>query len=1470
VGIDLGTIYEREGEQVKRGETAAMQVGRIGRAPSPDVAWRATVARLCCAFAAVAFSSSLAAASSSAAIFSETLCSEGTSAGQCYSPRGVAVDQSGGPGGTSGTVYVVDRNNRRVDVFNTSGRFLMAFGTGVVNLAPELQTCTAVCGQGPELGGFQAQAVAVDQTTHEIYVSEDSENKRYVQKLAFNALSEKFETLATFGGPGSGPGQFNGNLPIAVEASGDVWVGDIDRIQRFSGSGALLAEASLPARGIVQALAVSPAGDLFAITSLNGLQQLAPPASGTYTLTFGRRTTGPLVGGAAAKAGEIEAALTAAYGSPLPLFTVEGPEGGPFTIEQQGSVDNESKLEASAGSVVVTQEGGPARQIDKLSPSGTLLEALDVNGYPQALGIDPATGDLFAGECVGDGAACATPYTISSYAPSGAQLAAFGAHEVIGDPSGNAIAFSDVAQRLYLASSEAEGNSAVQAGALPPLGPLVEGGSTAVSAVRKTAATLNAAIDPEGKETRYVFQYVTQAQFEKNEKEGHDGFTGAATTPLSSPIGSDFAAHEASASLTGLAYATSYRFRVVAYNADNEQGVEGEAASFETLPPASVEASVSDVTASSATFSAAIDPLGEAVSYRFQYIAREAMQRNEEAGEQPFAGAAQAPASEVALGSGEEAVPVSVHVQGLAAHTEYRVRVVIVDAVAPEGFGSAPLAFTTQAQASAVTLPDGRQWELVSPPNKDGALLSGIEGEGVVQAAATGVAITYQASEPTEGEPQGNSGSTQVLSARSAGGWSSHDLNPSHPRTVGGPLGGGTEYRFFSSDLSLGVLQPFGGFEPQLSAEASEQTPYLRSDFAAGGSGFCSQACYKPLLTSADVTSGQPFSPKCSFSEVVCGAKFVGATPDLAHVVLSSGIGLTSAPSDDGGLYEYADGQLTLVSVPPGGVGSDQSAALGFENQVTRGALSADGSRVVWSAKGHLYLRDLVKGETLELDALQGGTGGGQPDAHFQAASEAGSVVYFSDNQPLTADSGAGSAIVNLYECRIEEEAGHLRCALTDLTPLIIGQRDAVEGGAIPGASADGSYAYFVATGDLTGGQGNDRGAHAVAGAPNLYVRHEGTTTFIATLANEDAPDWANHEFDLSELTDRVSPNGLWFAFMSARPLTGYDSRDAVSGEPDEEVFLYHAAGGGSPGRLICASCNPTGARPHGIVDGRPIPGSVEAEPTMPLAVGTRTWQRSDWLAANLPVWTPYRLQVSIYQSRYLSNSGRLFFDAIDALVPQDTNGAVDVYEYEPPAGEGAPVDDGCGEDDSTYVAAAGGCVSLISSGASREESAFIDASESGSDVFFLTQARLSTLDYDIALDVYDAHVCTAESPCPPPPPPPPPACEGDACQSPAVGPEALTPASLTFSGAGNATVEPAPALVPKAKPGAHTKTRPSVQKKRTRSMGKHSRTPQGCKKEKAAHRRAACKSAAGRPHGGSRRARRTGRLSERAKGLGR
>jgi hypothetical protein len=407
-------------------------------------------------------------------------------------------------------------------------------------------------------------------------------------------------------------------------------------------------------------------------------------------------------------------------------------------------------------------------------------------------------------------------------------------------------------------------------------------------------------------------------------------------------------------------------------------------------------------------------------------------------------------------------------------------------------------------------------------------------------------------------------------------------------------------------------------------------------------------------------------------------------------------------------------------------------------------------------------LRDTESGEAVQLDAPQGGSGFGSPDATFQVASSDGSNVFFTDSQLLTKDALG----TDLYECEVTISAGKPRCALADLTPTGSETESAGVQGALLGASEDGSYVYFVATGVLASG--------AVSGGDNLYLRHAGVTRLVAVLSEADE-DWSIYPPDQ---TARVSPNGRWLAFMSDKDLTGYVTRDAISGKPDEEVYLYDA----STGRSVCASCNPTGARPVGFELGSEN-RVVDFEGQSP----------ETWLAASIPGWSQYQLSRGRYQSRYLSDSGRLFFNSNDALVPQDVNGAEDVYQYEPP-GVG-----NCGTSSLTFGQSSDGCVDLISSGTSAEESALLDASGSGGDVFFLTAARLSPRDVDTSLDVYDAHECTGSAPCFPTPASAPPPCNtGDACKAaPTPQPTIFgTPSSATFSGAGNIVPETSKATV--------------------------------------------------------------------------
>ena len=144
--------------------------------------------------------------------------------------------------------------------------------------------------------------------------------------------------------------------------------------------------------------------------------------------------------------------------------------------------------------------------------------------------------------------------------------------------------------------------------------------------------------------------------------------------------------------------------------------------------------------------------------------------------------------------------------------------------------------------------------------------------------------------------------------------------------------------------------------------------------------------------------------------------------------------------------------------------------------------------------------------------------------------------------------------------------------------------------------------------------------------------------------------------------------------------------------------------------------------------------------------------------------------------------------------MPQDVDGTEDVYEYEPP-GVGS-----CTTSSATYGESSGGCVGLISSGTSPVESGFLDASENGEDVFFLTAEKLVPQDTDTAFDVYDAHVCTTQEPCVSAPVSPPECTTAEGCRAaPAPQPSIFgAPPSATFSGSGNTSLTPKQVVTPK------------------------------------------------------------------------
>jgi hypothetical protein len=381
-----------------------------------------------------------------------------------------------------------------------------------------------------------------------------------------------------------------------------------------------------------------------------------------------------------------------------------------------------------------------------------------------------------------------------------------------------------------------------------------------------------------------------------------------------------------------------------------------------------------------------------------------------------------------------------------------------------------------------------------------------------------------------------------------------------------------------------------------------------------------------------------------------------------------------------------------------------------------------------------------------------------------------------------------------LYEAKIEKlnehgeavanEHGEVELETRNLTPS-----PAADLRGLVGASENGEYVYFVAGGALASGatsrtcvvateqhevKEETEGRLPAGRGCNLYVYHEGVTRFIGAVSARDnepnqsvvattavfVADWA---VTASQRTAEVSPDGQYAAFGSHIALTGvHDS--------GPEIFMYDFAAA----RLFCVSCSPDGESNSGAT-------------TPPLADAFGTQRQRDVL-----------------------DDGRVFFTSQAALVPQDTNGQDDVYEWE------------------------NGEVHLVSSGTSDSPSILADASEDGSNVFFTTAQALVPEDKDEIVDMYDARV-DGGFPAPVVATP----CGGsEECQGAVpVMPTLEAPTSTTFSGAGNVGL------------AAEVGSSPVTHHALTRAQ-KLARALKACRKDRSRHRRSACDKEAKRQYG--------------------
>jgi hypothetical protein len=712
-------------------------------------------------------------------------------------------------------------------------------------------------------------------------------------------------------------------------------------------------------------------------------------------------------------------------------------------------------------------------------------------------------------------------------------------------------------------------------------------------------------------------------------------------------------------------------------------------------------------------------------------------------------------------------------------------------------------------------LPDCRAYEMVSPPNKnggevDGGVLSG-ELAAPEQAAVDGEAVTYGSTSAfLETGVQSAVVTSQYLSTRSAAGWRTSAVTP--PQEIPGgslkPSFGQPDFSLFqgfNEDLSESFLLAWNP-QPVSSAPQGYFNPYLRDDENG-----------KYQLLSSETPTMWP-EGQVQLWVKGFGVVYAGMSSDGRHVIFEANEALVpGAVPGRVNLYEWSAGRpLELVSVLPdeggaytgGGEFTQEGGELKFGTAAITGidsgptslsynfsgALSRDGTRAFWTGGKKVYMHEIMgsgASRTVEVSASQKGAGGSGSGVYWTANSS-GSLVYFTSAEQLTDDSTALPEIPHttpliparpdLYQ--YDTETG----VLSDLTvDRNAGETAEVQGVLGSGESEGVSSVYFVAHGVLA------EGAHA--GAENLYVSRGGASepTFIATLGESGAvlgeggaekPDFAEA---VMARTSRVSPDGRLLAFQSELPLTGYDNVPASGACPlpeyENDVLggYFNAEGrcmevyeyDESSGRLVCASCDPSGLPPTGQSIVPEVPHLFET---------VNGWESST------------------VQQRYLLDDGRLFFDSEDALLGQATDGKRNVYEYEP---EGVG---GCA------ASGAGSCLYLISTGASSQGSSFLDASADGRDVFFLTREQLVAQDGDEAIDVYDAREGGgfAEAQAPP--------CAGEACK-PAIAPAPAiygAPSSATFQGAGNlpALPEVKPVVKAKKKP----KKRPARRKTRKRA----------------------------------------------------
>jgi hypothetical protein len=752
---------------------------------------------------------------------------KGAAAGQLEDPEGIAVNNDASSP-SLGDVYVADTGNRRIDVFTSSGTFVMAFGKNVGGLGEDTCTVTCVAGEsGSEPGAFEApRYIAVDQTTGDVYVEDTPGNvQANTGENVITKFSESGALIKSWGTEGqldetTGGASFGVLLGVAVDPAGDLLVREAKsegrdvHVAEFSDTGVF--DETFPTQESLQpGLAVDSTGGVY----VSGSNQVEKYESGSEVSAFGNRSGALAVNPATNNVLAFNSAFQLSEGNGVQLF----PPFAPFRCVPdpgKGEWEESACLTKAASAGQGGFEREPSAPIEKFAEglsesNGIAVSGAEAAGYPLYV-TQPATDTVATYDYLqlpevssvpassveikqeaGHATVVATlngtvnpnelPVTSCEFEygtttaygkiapcahPDAAELGSGAAAEPVSAVVSNLLPSTTYHFRIRAANQNDEReqpNPGLDEEFLTP-GPSVVSEAPA-SEVKAATATLSGEVNPGGLSlSKCEFEYGTTAEFKAT------GLyqSSVPCAPDAAEVGAGTSPVPVHAALTGLVGSTAYSFRLVATTevfATKEQvTLAGAGGEFTTLTtPLVARGEAVNLTAGGAELRATVNPEGLQVTHcAFEYGTSTAYEESEPC--EP---------SLKQIGHGTQPVSVSATISELQPNTTYHWRLSVRDKNGEAFAVDHTFIYPTTATAE---LPDNRAYELVTPPFKNGALIGDAFGGFEYSISAGGsrvMAISIQCfdSEETCTGARNNQGEPFEFT-RTSTGWVTTPLAP--------------------------------------------------------------------------------------------------------------------------------------------------------------------------------------------------------------------------------------------------------------------------------------------------------------------------------------------------------------------------------------------------------------------------------------------------------------------------------------------------------------------------------------------------------------------------------------------------------------------------------------------------------------------------------------------------------------------